>query len=132
MGYEGPSLATDAVVDLGDRIVLIRRGQDPFEGRWALPGGFVELDERVEEACAREVLEETGLDVEVRELLGVYSDPKRDPRGHVVSVVFVARRVGGELRGGDDAAEARAFPVDDLPPLAFDHDDILADYLGSR
>lgn len=132
MGYEGPTLATDAVVDLGGEVVLIRRGRDPFEGRWALPGGFVELDERVEEACAREVLEETGLGVEIRDLLGVYSDPKRDPRGHVVSVVFVVERIGGELRGGDDAAEARIFPLEDPPPLAFDHDEILADYLASR
>lgn len=145
-GYRGPSLATDALVEvrIGDGgdpgLVLVRRGRPPFEGRWALPGGFVEVGETVEEACAREVREETGLDVEVVRLLGVYSDPKRDPRGHVVSAVFVVRPVGGtaaeaweaDLAGGDDAAEARAFPLDDLPELAFDHGDIVADYVASR
>lgn len=148
-GYRGPTLATDGVVEVlldgAPAVVLVRRGRPPFEGRWALPGGFVEEGETVQAACLREVLEETGLDCGIVRLLGVYSDPKRDPRGHVVSAVYVVRPAGGgqggddapdawreALRGGDDAAEARAFPLDDLPELAFDHAAIVADYVASR
>jgi ADP-ribose pyrophosphatase YjhB (NUDIX family) len=85
----------DVVIASDEGIVLIRRAAGPFEGRWALPGGFVEVGETVEAAATREAAEETGLAVELARLVGVYSDPERDPRGHNVSVAFLARVVGG-------------------------------------
>lgn len=122
-----PQLTVDAVIlDPSAGVVLIRRGHDPFAGRWALPGGFVENGESVATACTREVREETGLEVEPVQLVGVYSEPGRDPRGHTVSVVFLCRVTGGLLAGGDDAAEARWFASLAGIDLAFDHATILA------
>ncbi len=130
---KAPALAVDIVIEVGSRIVLIRRKHEPFAGSWALPGGFVECGERVEEAAKREAKEETNLDVEVKELLGVYSAPERDPRGHVVSVCFIARGEG-ELKGKDDATEARLFPPEEAmrQRLAFDHADIIKDYMRKK
>lgn len=123
-----PRLTADAVIVDPERgVVLIRRGNPPFEGRWALPGGFVEVGETCEAACAREAREETGLEVEPVELLGVYSAPGRDPRGHTVSAVYLCRATGGAVAGGDDAAEARWFADLAAIELAFDHAAILAD-----
>ncbi len=129
---ETPLLTVDVVIRLPDedgRIVLIQR-RNPPPG-WALPGGFVDVGETVEQAAVREVREETGLEVRLGELLGVYSDPARDPRGHTISVVFT-----GEARGtpqaGDDAGAVQAFALDALPELAFDHARILADYRARR
>jgi 8-oxo-dGTP diphosphatase len=124
-----PPVAADVIIELIDRpgrpIVLIERRFPP--PGWALPGGFVEVGETVEAACVREAAEETSLDVEVVRLVGVYSDPGRDPRGHTVGVTFLCRLAGGVLRGADDAAEARWFGLDALPQLAFDHAAIVAD-----
>ena len=128
MAYRNPALTVDAVITDPERgVVLVRRGRPPFEGAWALPGGFVEYGEPCEAACVREAAEETGLDVAIVSLLGVYSDPGRDPRGHTVSVVYLCRVTGGSLAAGDDAAQCRF--VADLRglPLAFDHARILAD-----
>jgi 8-oxo-dGTP diphosphatase len=125
----GPWLTVDAVVVRDGKILLVRRGHPPFEGMHALPGGFVEAGETVEQAVVREVREETGLQTTVAGILGVFSDPRRDPRGHTVSVVFELRPKGGHPKGGDDAAEAVFFPLDHLPPLAFDHDKVVGDYL---
>jgi len=123
-----PILTVDAlIVDPQRGVLLIRRARDPFAGCWALPGGFVEVGETVEAACAREAKEETGLIVEPVELLGVYSQPARDPRFHTVSVVFMCRAVEGLAQAGDDAAEARWFADLTGLPLAFDHAAILAD-----
>jgi len=114
----------------GDRIVLIRRRNPPHG--WALPGGFLEYGESLEAAAVREAKEETGLDVELVQQLHTYSDPSRDPRGHTVSTVFIAR-ARGMPRAGDDAGEAQVFTLTELPsPLAFDHEKILADYLAWR
>jgi 8-oxo-dGTP diphosphatase len=111
------------------QVLLVRRGSPP--PGWALPGGFVDYGETVEAAAAREAREETGLEVRLIRQFRVYSDPGRDPRGHSVTVVFLAE-ADGEPVGQDDAAEARWFPAPDLPPdLAFDHGDILRDALAA-
>ncbi|MFO7767998.1 MAG: NUDIX hydrolase [bacterium] len=113
-------------------VVLIRR-KNPPEG-WAIPGGFVDYGESVEDAVRREMKEETDLELEELEQFHVYSAPDRDPRFHTICTVFLARGVG-ELQAGDDAADARVFPLDGLPPaaeLAFDHHAILTDYLEWR
>lgn len=125
-----PLLTVDLVIELPDeRVVLIKRRHPP-DG-WALPGGFVDMGETVEQAAVREAREETGLDVSLHGILGVYSDPDRDPRGHTASVVFVAH-ASGSPRGADDAADARAFDPSNPPRLAFDHAVIIADYLQWR
>lgn len=127
-----PRVAVDAVLVHGGRVVLVKRGRPPFLGRFALPGGGVEFGEPLEDAVRREVLEETGLQAEVVRLLGVYGAPDRDPRGHTISVAYVLRSVGGRLRAGTDAAATRLVPADRMPPLAFDHAAIVADYRRSR
>jgi 8-oxo-dGTP diphosphatase len=119
----------DVVIPSGRGIVLIRRASAPFEGRWALPGGFVEFGETIEAAATREAAEETGLAVELARLVGVYSDPERDPRGHNVSVAFLARVVGGDLVAATDAAEVAVLDPDSVE-LAFDHRSIIAHALG--
>ncbi|HMF39339.1 MAG TPA: NUDIX hydrolase [Polyangia bacterium] len=134
MGREPPKtpLATvDVIIETDGGIVLIRR-RNPPPG-WALPGGFVDPGESAANAARREAKEETGLDVELTELLGVYSDPKRDPRGlYTLSTVFIGRASGRPV-GADDAAEARVFPADAVPgDVAFDHPTIIADYRRLR
>jgi 8-oxo-dGTP diphosphatase len=126
MEPRGPSPTVDVVIALpGDRVVLVRR-RNPPPG-WALPGGFVDEGETLEAAAVREAEEETGLDVTLTDLLYVYSDPRRDPRRHTVSAVFLGR-AGGDPVGADDADEARAFEWTALPsPIAFDHAEILRD-----
>jgi 8-oxo-dGTP diphosphatase len=126
-----PEVSVDLVIELEDRpgrpVVLIRRGHPP-PGH-ALPGGFVDIGETVEQAAVREAREETGLDVTLGELLGVYSDPARDPRGHTVTIAYVARARGNPVAGDDAAAILVADPASP-PPLAFDHGRILADYVA--
>jgi 8-oxo-dGTP diphosphatase len=126
-----PALTTDIIIELKDRpdvpIVLIRRKNPPHG--WALPGGFVDVGESLEHAAVREAEEETALRVTLKILLGCYSDPSRDPRGHTASAVYVAEAVG-EPRAQDDAAGVAIFTLEALPsPLAFDHARILRDYL---
>jgi 8-oxo-dGTP diphosphatase len=122
-----PPIAADVIAEVGDRIVFIERKNFPFG--WAFPGGFVEVGETVEHAAVREALEETSLEVELRALLGVYSRPDRDPRGQTVSVVYVAYG-RGTPRARDDAKEVGLYaPTEPPVPLAFDHAEILDDYL---
>jgi len=111
--------------------VLIKRDHPPFSGCYALPGGFVEIGETVEAACKREAKEETGLDIELVGLIGIYSDPSRDPRGHVVSAAFLARGKG-DLMAGSDAREAEVFSLKSLPDLAFDHARIISDAISLK
>lgn len=127
-----PELTVDAVIKKNQKIVLIKRKQEPYRGQYALPGGFVEYGETVEAALRREVFEETGLVVKIKSLVGVYSDPDRDPRGHVVSIAFAADVVGGALAAGSDASDAMLWDIADLPPLAFDHAQIISDSLVRR
>ena len=129
-----PYLATDGIVEIYNSsnefqgIVLIKRKYPPLG--LALPGGFVEIEEKVEDACVREMKEEISLDIEIKELLGIYSDPKRDKRFHTVSIVYVCRAYGVP-KGADDAKEAMVVKLKELElkKLVFDHGDILKDYL---
>ena len=124
---ECPLLAADVIIEIDDRIVLIERKN--FPPGWAIAGGFVEIGETVEQAAVREAGEETSLDVKLRGLLGGYSSPNRDPRGHTVSVVYVGVASGTPV-AKDDAKNIGVFSPEHLPsPLAFDHAEILADYL---
>ena len=128
-GPETPKLVVDVVIPTEVGVVLIRRASDPFKGQWALPGGFVEVGETVEGAAVREAAEETGLVVELAHLVGVYSEPQRDPRGHNVSVAFTARVLGGELSASTDAAEVSVLDPGAVE-LAFDHRRIIDDALS--
>lgn len=123
-----PLLTVDCVV-LNPRgeVLLIQRKNEPFKGHYALPGGFVDIGETVEDACRRELLEETGVKAGRLKLVGVYSDPNRDPRGHTASVVFLTRVRSTKLEAGDDAASAQWVANWRRLPLAFDHAKILAD-----
>ena len=133
--YQNPALTVDAVwIDRG-RVLLVERGRAPFRGMRALPGGFVEQRETVEEAVVRELREETGLSARPAGLVGVYSGPNRDPRKPTTTVVFFVRGRARRPRGGDDAARAAWVPLEETGPLAFDHAQILADakrLLGAR
>lgn len=128
---DGPRLAVDCIIEIGGRVVVVRRLNPP--PGWALPGGFVDYGETVEEAVRREMREETGLELEDLRQFRVYSDPARDPRGHCVSVVFTALGVGVP-RAGDDAAELRLIEPGsaDAAGLVFDHARIVADYRAGR
>lgn len=128
--FPRPAVTVDAVIlsplEQGYEVLLIRRGHEPYEGRWALPGGFLDMDEELEEAAARELEEETGLEGIALEQFGTFGKIGRDPRGRTVSVAYMAI-VGArpQARAGDDAAEVGWFPLMGLPDLAFDHGEIL-------
>ena len=130
--YPRPALTVDCVIfgfnGSGLEVLLIQRGIEPFIGHWALPGGFVEENENLEDAARRELAEETGLGNVFLEQLFTFGKPGRDPRGHVVSIAYYAlvRPEQHPAKGDSDAREARWFPVGQLPPLAFDHTEILA------
>src|SRR5262245_60463912 len=128
--YPRPALTVDLVIVTREprpRVLLIRRKKDPFAGAWAFPGGFVDENEKIADAARRELREETGADVGEIEQLYTAGDPGRDPRGWVVSVAFLARVGVDQLKpvAADDADAVGWFPVDDPPPLAFDHAMIL-------
>ncbi len=129
MPLRSPALTVDGILLHDQSILLIQRNHSPFEGMWALPGGFVEYGEKTEEAMVREMTEETGLKIKIQTLFGVYSDPNRDPRGHTVTVVYLVESIGGSLHAGDDASNVKFFKVNELPELAFDHAKIVKDAL---
>ncbi len=126
---KNPLLTVDTVIIHHGSLVLIMRKNPPYSGSWALPGGFVEYGETAEFAALRETKEETGLDVALDKIVGVYSDPERDPRGHIVSICFLARKIGGKLMANTDASKVRCFSLGDISglDLAFDHRKILED-----
>jgi len=121
------TLTVDAIIPYKGKIVLIKRKNKPYKDYYALPGGIVEYGESVESALRREAKEETGLDVEPYKLIGVYSQPDRDPRGHFVSICFIALPKGGELKASSDAKEVALFDLDSIPKLAFDHNKMIDD-----
>lgn len=128
--YRNPLPTVDIVIETQEGIVLIKRKNPPYG--WAIPGGFVDYGESLEEAALREAKEETTLDVELVSQLGAYSDPARDPRHHTISVVFIARGVGIP-QAADDAAAVGVFSRSSLPKdLAFDHGKILQDYFAKN
>lgn len=119
--WKKPTLTCDGFVGRGGKVLLIKRRRDPFKGSYALPGGIVEYGESAEDCVVREVLEETGLRTRVVRLVGVFSSPDRDPRGHFITLLYELDFIGGSLMGGDDAESAGFYPMDELPPMAFDH-----------
>ena len=127
--YEHPAVTTDCVIftyeDWKLKVLLVRRGGEPYKGEWALPGGFLRSDETAKEGAMRELQEETGLVASAIGELGVFSDPKRDPRERVITIAFYALVKPSEVEGGDDADEAAWYSIDALPALAFDHADII-------
>ncbi len=126
-----PYLTVDLIIETEGGIVLIERKNPP--SGWALPGGFVDYGESLENAAIREAKEETSLDIELVRQFHAYSDPARDARQHNATLVFIAHAVGGELEGRDDARRAGVFARESLPsPLAFDHGQILEDYFEGR
>lgn len=127
--FRNPIPTVDVIIETAGGIVLIRRSNPP--PGWALPGGFVEYGESLESAALRESFEETGLRVNLVEQFHTYSKPNRDPRMHTISTVFIAT-AQGRPQGGDDAAEAAVFTREELPPLAFDHREIIDDYYRYR
>ena len=129
--YKSPSLPVDGIIQIDDKILLIKRKNPPFKDSWAFPGGFVEYGETTENAVMREIYEETNLKTKIKHLLGVYSDPNRDPRGHTVSVVYILEHIEGTPKGSDDAKEAKLFKIEEVKDLdlAFDHKKIFNDYL---
>lgn len=132
--YRNPSLTADIFIfDDKQNFILIKRKNEPYKNHWALPGGFVDYGECVEDAAIREALEETSINVKLDKLIGVYSEPSRDPRGHTVSVVYSARGNMEEMKADDDACDINIFTKKDLEKinLAFDHDKIINDCFNS-
>lgn len=129
--YPRPAVTADCVVitkETVPQVLLVERGNEPYKGCWALPGGFLEMNETTDQCAIRELKEETGLDVQEVWQIGAYSKVDRDPRGRNVCVAYLAIiDVPKAVTGLDDAAKAQWFPIDALPPLAFDHEDIMRD-----
>lgn len=135
--YERPAVTTDALIVCRELektfILLIKRGCDPFVGRWALPGGFLNMGESLETGCKRELEEETGLSEISLTQFYTFGAVDRDPRGRTISVVFygyISERM--DIKGADDAAEACWFPLDEMPELAFDHEEIIKKFVSER
>ena len=127
--YPRPAVTADSVVFCngsdGLSVLLIERANDPFKGCWAFPGGFMDMEENAENCAKRELKEETGMEVRSLEYLGTFSEVNRDPRGRTITIAYYAVIEKSEVKGADDAIQARWFPIDSIPPLAFDHDKIL-------
>ena len=127
--YPRPAVTADCVVFSNDSdglsVLLIERANEPFKGCWAFPGGFMEMDEDAEDCAKRELKEETGMEVRSLEYLGTFSEVNRDPRGRTITIAYYAVVEKSDVIGADDASQARWFPIDSIPSLAFDHEEIL-------
>ncbi len=126
-----PKITVDAIIMVDkESIVLIKRKNQPYKDCWAIPGGFVELGETLENAVMREAKEETGLDIKPIKILNIYSDPNRDPRGHTITAAFICEKIGGTLKANSDAKDIRIIKINSIETikLAFDHDKILVDF----
>jgi 8-oxo-dGTP diphosphatase len=128
--YRNPTPTVDVILERDSNVLMVKRKNDPFKDHLSLPGGFVNEGETIEDAMKREAVEETSLEVHPIDILGVYSDPKRDPRKHIMTVVFIGIIVGGRIRAGDDAASLEwiKLPNFERQQIAFDHAQILQDY----
>jgi 8-oxo-dGTP diphosphatase len=133
--YKNPTPTVDTIIQSDSQILLVKRKNEPFKGYFALPGGFINEGERVEDAAKREVKEETSLDIMLLEILGVYSEPGRDPRGHVISTVFIGKLSKGSYKiyalGQDDAIAIEWLNLEEVvnTRLGFDHKKIITDYI---
>lgn len=127
--YPRPAVTADSVVFCngsdGLSVLLIERANDPFKGCWAFPGGFMDMEENAEDCAKRELKEETGIEVRSLEYLGTFSEVNRDPRGRTITIAYYAVVEKSDVIGADDASQARWFPIDSIPSLAFDHEEIL-------
>jgi len=135
--YPRPAVTADTLVLCSREgewyLLLIQRAHAPFQGKWALPGGFMEEDERLEETARRELQEETGIVAGKMEFAGIFDKPGRDPRGRTITAVYVTKTEEcQDVKGGDDAARAAWHPLEQLPELAFDHREIIETILGER
>lgn len=128
--YPRPAVTVDAIlISKQNSVLLIERGREPFKGKWALPGGFIEMDEPLETACIRELEEETGIRITLLKQFKAFGAVDRDPRHRTISVIFYAFTENEIIaHAGDDAAKAQWFPIDQLPELAFDHQLILEEF----
>ena len=129
--YRNPTPTVDVILERDSNVLMVRRKNEPFKDHLSLPGGFVNEGETVEDAMKREAMEETSLEVHPIDILGVYSDPTRDPRKHIVTIAFIGIIVGGRIRAGDDAASIEWIKLADFErqqQIAFDHAQILHDY----
>lgn len=130
--YQRPAMTTDSILFAQNEqdewcVLLIRRGHEPYKDCWAFPGGFMNMDETLEQCAARELMEETGLEVRARHFVGIYDAVDRDPRGRVITVAYMSYYYGNmcDVHAGDDAAEAQWFPITETPKLAFDQQKML-------
>lgn len=127
--YPHPAVTADCVVfgfdEHGLNVLLIERGGEPYKGYWAIPGGFMNIDETAEQGAIRELNEETGLELKYPRQFGAFTAVNRDPRERVITIAFYALMRKSDVKGSDDAVKAQWFPLDEIPPLAFDHDDIM-------
>lgn len=127
--YPRPAVTADSVVFCngsdGLSVLLIERANDPFKGCWAFPGGFMDMEENAEDCAKRELMEETGMEVRSLEYIGTFSEVNRDPRGRTITIAYYAVVEKSDVIGADDASQAKWFPIDSIPSLAFDHEEIL-------
>ena len=127
--YPRPAVTADSVVFCngsdGLSVLLIERANDPFKGCWAFPGGFMDMEENAEDCAKRELMEGTGMEVRSLEYIGTFSEVNRDPRGRTITIAYYAVVEKSDVIGADDASRAKWFPIDSIPSLAFDHEEIL-------